>query len=98
MDDSSHSIEQLATYVVFGQWLFFGLTVAGVMVLRRSQPDLPRPYRTWGYPITPMFFVAAALFICGNTLVGQFRSSIAGLGLILLGVPAFLYWTHNDSA
>ena len=93
----SGTFEQLATYVVFGQWLFFGLTVAGVMVLRRRRPDLPRPYRTWGYPVTPILFVAAALFICGNTLVGQFRSSVAGLGLILLGVPAFLYWTRHES-
>ena len=53
------TFEQLATYVVFGQWIFFGLTVAAVIVLRRTRPDLPRPYRTWGYPVTPVVFIAA---------------------------------------
>jgi APA family basic amino acid/polyamine antiporter len=56
------------------------------------QPDLPRPYRTWGYPLTPLLYVAAALFLLGNMLLDhQSRvQSLAGLGIIALGVPA--YW------
>jgi len=88
------TFEQLYTYVIFGQCLFFGLTVAAVVVLRRTRPDLERPYRTWGYPVTPILFVVAAVFIAVNTLVTQFWQSIAGLGLILLGVPAYYAWNR----
>ncbi len=91
------TFEQLYTYVVFGQWLFFGLTVAAVIVLRRTRPNLERPYRTWGYPITPVLFIAAAAFIAVNTLIAQFWQSIAGLGIILLGVPAYYWWSRGQS-
>jgi basic amino acid/polyamine antiporter, APA family len=86
------TFEQLFTYVIFGQWIFFGLAAAAVIVLRRKRPDLPRPYRTWGYPVTPLLFIAAALFISLNTLMFQLRDSLIGLGIILLGAPAYLYW------
>jgi basic amino acid/polyamine antiporter, APA family len=86
------TFEQLATYVVFGQWIFFGLTVGAVMILRAKRPDLPRPYRTWGYPVTPVVFMLAALYISISTLVTQPRNAAAGLAIILAGVPAFLYW------
>jgi APA family basic amino acid/polyamine antiporter len=89
------TFEQLATYVVFGQWIFFGLTVAAVMVLRSKRPDLPRPYRTWGYPVTPIVFIAAALYISVSTLVTQPLNAAAGLALILAGVPAYLYWQRR---
>jgi APA family basic amino acid/polyamine antiporter len=89
------SFEQLLAYVIFGQWIFFGLTVAAVFILRRTRRDLPRPYRTWGYPVTPALFVAAALFISVNSLLTQFWNSISGLALILLGVPAFAYWNRG---
>ncbi|MBC7363187.1 MAG: amino acid permease [Candidatus Aminicenantes bacterium] len=88
----SGTFEQLFTYVVFGQWLFFGLTGAAVFVLRKKRPDLPRPYRTWGYPFTPAIFVLAAFLISVNSLVKEFWNSLAGLGIILLGLPAYFYW------
>ena len=91
------TFEQLATYVVFGQWIFFGLTVGAVMVLRARRPDLPRPYRTWGYPATPIVFILAALYISGTTLVTQPINAAAGLALILAGVPAFWYWRHRQA-
>ena len=90
------TFEQLATYVIFGQWIFFGLTVAVVMVLRRTKPDLPRPYRTWGYPITPVIFILAALYISVSTLVTQPLNAAAGLGIIIAGVPAFFYWQRRN--
>jgi len=89
------TFEQLATYVIFGQWIFFGLTVGAVMVLRRARPDLPRPYRTWGYPVTPIVFIAAALYISVSTLVAAPLRAVAGLGIILAGVPAYLYWRRR---
>ncbi len=89
------TFEQLFTYVVFGQWIFFGLTVAAVMILRKKRPDMPRPYRTWGYPFTPVFFILAALFISLNSLINEFRNAVAGLAIILLGVPVYFYWRNK---
>lgn len=91
----SGTFEQLATYVVFGQWLFFGLTVGAVFVLRRTQPGLPRPYKTWGYPVTPALFIVAAAYIAVNTLITQPLNALAGLGIIALGVPAYLIWSRR---
>jgi APA family basic amino acid/polyamine antiporter len=88
----SGTFEQLVNYVIFGQWLFFGLTVAAVIVLRRREPALKRPYRTWGYPVTPVLFILAALFIAFNTLLNQPVNALIGLGIILVGIPAYLYW------
>jgi APA family basic amino acid/polyamine antiporter len=92
----SGTFEQLAAYVIFGQWIFFGLTVAAVMILRRTRPDAPRPYRTWGYPVTPLVFIAAALFISVNSLLAQPANALAGTGIILLGVPAYFYWQRHQ--
>jgi len=89
------TFEQLFTYVVFGQWIFFGLTVAAVIVLRKKRPDLPRPYKTWGYPATPVLFILASIFISMNSLINEFRNAVIGLVIILLGVPAYFYWKNK---
>jgi APA family basic amino acid/polyamine antiporter len=86
------TFEQLFTYVIFGQWLFFGLTAASVFILRKKRPDLPRPYKTWGYPLTPAIFILAAFLISLNSLMMEFWNALAGLGIILLGIPAYFYW------
>jgi basic amino acid/polyamine antiporter, APA family len=81
----------LYNYVIFGANLFYMLAISSVFVLRIRQPDLPRPYRTWGYPLTPLLYVAAAMLLLGN-MVADHQSrvqSLAGIGIILLGVPAF---------
>ncbi len=84
--------EELLKFAVFGAWIFLGLAVLGVFILRKKRPDLARPYRTWGYPVTPAIFILAALFILVNTIVKSFWNSFASLGLIALGIPAYLYW------
>jgi APA family basic amino acid/polyamine antiporter len=91
----SGTFEQLFTYVVFGQWIFFGLTAGAVFVLRRKRPDLPRPYRALGYPLTPALFILAALLISLSTLVNETGNALAGLGIISLGLPAYLYWKRK---
>ncbi|HEK85658.1 MAG: APC family permease [Candidatus Saccharicenans sp.] len=92
----SGTFEQLFTYVIFGEWIFFGLTVAAVFILRKKRADLPRPYKTWGYPVTPAIFVLAAFLISLNSLIKTFWNSMAGLGIILLGVPAYFYWRKKQ--
>src|SRR5512135_2750 len=86
------TFNQLFTYVIFGEWIFFGMTVASVIVLRRKRPDLPRPYKTWGYPVTPVIFVLAAVYVAVASLFSAFWNAIFGLCIICLGIPAYLYW------
>jgi APA family basic amino acid/polyamine antiporter len=93
----SGTFEQLLRYAVFGNWIFMGLAVFGVFILRRKRPDLPRPYRTLGYPVTPAVFVLAALFVTVSALIGTFWNSFAGLAIIALGIPAYLYWNRKRS-
>jgi APA family basic amino acid/polyamine antiporter len=84
--------EQLFTYVIFASWIFYGMTAAAVVVLRRKRPDLYRPYRTIGYPIVPILFVLGASGVVVSTLLNSPRESLLGLVLILGGLPFFRYW------
>ncbi len=84
--------EQLFTYVIFASWIVYGMTAAGVLLLRRKRPDLPRPYSVIGYPFLPLLFVAGALLVVFSTLVNSPRESLLGLVLILSGVPFYFYW------
>ncbi|HPW17399.1 MAG TPA: amino acid permease [Candidatus Aminicenantes bacterium] len=86
------TFKQLFTYVIFGEWVFFGLTVAAVIVLRKTKPGLERPYRTWGYPVTPAVFVVAAVGVALSSLYSAFWNAMFGLLIICLGIPAYLYW------
>jgi APA family basic amino acid/polyamine antiporter len=88
----SGSYETLIDYAMFAIWLSYVFMVAGVMVLRRTRPDLPRPYRMWGYPVTPLLFLGIALWFLGNMLVTRPVPAFAGLGLIVLGVPVYFLW------
>jgi basic amino acid/polyamine antiporter, APA family len=92
----SGTYEQLYTYVVFAAVLFHVGCGAAVFVLRRRRPDLERPYRVWGYPWIPALFVLASILLLGNTLLEKPVESLWGLGLVALGVPAFLYWRKRQ--
>jgi APA family basic amino acid/polyamine antiporter len=63
-----------------------------VFKLRRDRPDHPRPYRTWGYPVVPLVFIAGSAAFVLNTLLERPVQSLAGLGLLALGLPAYWYW------
>lgn len=86
---------QLAAYVVFAQVLFYGLSATAVIRLRHTAPHVPRPYRTWGYPFTPLAFTACVAWLLGNTIVQSPRDSAIGAGLILLGLPGYWYWRRT---
>jgi APA family basic amino acid/polyamine antiporter len=91
----SGTFDQLITYVVFASWIFYAMSCAGVIILRRKQPDLERPYRTWGYPVVPVIFVLISGFLVLNTVVSDLRKALIGAGLILTGLPVYLYWKHK---
>lgn len=88
----SGSFEELYTYVIFAMWIFSAAAIAGVIILRRRLPDLPRPYKVWGYPVLPIAFIIAALAIVANTLLSTPAESILGLAIILVGVPLYYAW------
>ncbi len=83
---------QLADRFILGIWPFYVLTVAGVYVLRRKRPDLPRPYRTWGYPVVPALFLLASLWMLGNSLVTDPRDTGITLLVIVIGIPIYYVW------
>ncbi len=91
----SGRFEQLFTYVIFAEWLLYGLTAAAVIVLRRKRPDLPRPYRTLGYPLVPVLFCIVAAGLLISTLVASPRESLMGLTLVLAGIPFYFYWKRK---
>lgn len=86
------TFEQLYSLFIFAVWIFFALVALALIRLRRRQPELPRPYRTWGYPWTPVIFLVAAVALTVNLwLVRPVRSSL-GLAVILAGVPFYYRW------
>lgn len=86
---------QLADQFIIGIWPFYALAVAGVFVLRRKRPDLERPYRTWGYPVVPLLFLAGALLLLGNYLFAETKAFLIDIGIILTGWPAYLWWIRR---
>jgi APA family basic amino acid/polyamine antiporter len=93
----SGSYDRLLTYVSFSSLAFNALTVAGAMRLRRTQPDAERPYRTWGYPVTPIVYLLGASFFLVYIFAGDPVDACAGLGIVALGVPAYAWFRRRSS-
>ncbi len=87
---------ELYTYVIFASWILYGMTAASVIVLRRKRPDLHRPYRTFGYPVVPVLFVAGAAAVIFFTLRQSPRESLLGLGVIFAGLPFYFHWKRRN--
>lgn len=85
------TFSQLVTYVVFVSFLFFGLGAFAVIRLRSTAPEMPRPYRTWGYPVTPVLFILFAAGLVLNTIVEAPREALIGAGIVLLGLPGYIF-------
>lgn len=90
------TFEQLLTYVVFVGWIFYALAAASIFVYRRNVPEAVRPYRVPGYPFTPLLFIAAAVALVLNTIVTQTARAGIGIGIVLVGVPAYLVWRQKS--
>jgi APA family basic amino acid/polyamine antiporter len=89
---ASGTFEQLLTYVVFVGWIFYALGALAIFAYRRREPNMHRPFRTPGYPVTPILFVLSAAAIVINTVVTQPRNVLFAIGVMLLGVPAYYMW------
>ena len=87
----------LLDYVIFAVLLFYILTIAGLFVLRRTQPDLPRPYRAAGYPVLPALYLVIAGGIEILLLLYKPNYTWPGLALVLLGIPVYLVWRKKEA-
>ncbi|MEW5981200.1 MAG: amino acid permease [Acidobacteriota bacterium] len=90
------TFENLISYVVFTDWIFFALGGASLIVLRRTLPDAPRPYRVPGYPWVPLFFVATSTWFVVMTLIQKPAQAWAGLAFLGMGVPVHYYWKTRN--
>jgi APA family basic amino acid/polyamine antiporter len=91
------TFESLISYVVFTDWIFFALAAFSIFLFRRRQPNAERPYRTLGYPFTPIFFVAISSLFVVYTLFEKPAEAIAGLSFLALGVPVYLLWKKHNA-
>jgi len=88
----SGTYSDLLDYVIFAVLLFYILTIAGVFVLRRTRPEMERPYRAWGYPVLPAAYIAMAGLIEILLLLYKPKYTWPGLIIVLLGVPVYFVW------
>ena len=87
----------LFSLYIFLMWIFYAVQTAGVIVLRCKEPNMPRPYRTWGYPAVPVLFILGALALTANLLVQKPLRSAIGLAVMLIGLPLYAHWRKRFS-
>jgi amino acid transporter len=88
----------LISCMVFVSFLFYAMSCVAVIVLRRKEPGMTRPYRAWGYPVTPVVFVLFSIFLIRNSIIELPRASLYGAGLLLAGLPFYWYFTKGGQA
>jgi len=89
----SGTFDQLTDMIIFSVFLYYGATALGVFILRRKMPDAPRPYKVWGYPIVPAIVVVFSAVLFLNTIYSRPREAAIGMGLMLIGIPFYYYFT-----
>jgi len=89
------TFEDVITYVVFIDWMFFALTAFSVYLFRATRKDIARPYKTLGYPITPAVFIVISTFFVVNTLIEKPKHAWAGLIFMAIGVVFFVYFKRR---
>jgi len=92
------TFEELTNLFIFAGWIFYGFAVVALFRMRKTEPDLPRPYRCWGYPWVPGLFVAGALALTVNIWLERPGRSTIGLLLILAGLPFYRFWKKSALA
>jgi len=94
----SGTFEELTNLFIFAGWIFYGLAVVALFRLRKTEPEMPRPYRCWGYPWVPGIFVAGALALTVSIFMDRPGRSSIGLLLILAGLPFYRAWSRAAGA
>ena len=93
----SGSYERLFSYVVFMAAIWYAMSVMAVLILRRKFPDMPRPYKMWGYPVTPLLFTAVSIWFVANTIIERPQPSLIGCLLVATGIPVYYLWRRAAS-
>ena len=91
----SGTFEELTSLFVFAAWIFYALSVVAMFRLRRIAPDMPRPFRTWGYPVVPALFLVGATALTVNLWIDRPLRSSIGLAMILSGLVFYRYWSRR---
>jgi basic amino acid/polyamine antiporter, APA family len=91
----SGTYSDLLDYVIFAVLIFFSLTILAIFVLRRKRPDIPRPYKAFGYPVIPAVYILTCVFIMVILLIYKPSYTFPGLGIVLLGIPVYYFWHKN---
>ncbi len=89
------TFEQIFTFAMFMSIAFWIAAAAAVFRLRKIRPDMPRPYKTWGYPVVPWLFILASSGILINTLIEKPIESLSGVVLTAAGIPVYLWWKNK---
>jgi amino acid transporter len=92
------TFEELTNLFIFAAWIFYGLAVVALFRLRKIEPEMPRPYRCWGYPWVPGVFVLGALLLTISILIERPGRSTIGLLLIVAGIPFYKHWAARLKA
>ncbi|NJK95397.1 MAG: amino acid permease [Bacteroidales bacterium] len=94
----SGSFDQLTDMLVFAAFFFYGATTLGVFIMRKKEPLLERPYKVWGYPVVPAFFLLFCAVLVVITFFTKPREAMLGLLLMLTGIPFYWYWNRKSKA
>lgn len=87
--------KDLFSLAIFAEWLFYMIAASTIFVFRMREPDVPRPYKTWGYPVVPALFIVAAAVLLYYTFTDNLRNSFLGTLVILSGIPVYLYFAKQ---
>jgi APA family basic amino acid/polyamine antiporter len=93
----SGTYQALYEFVVFALVIFFAATGLSIIILRHKQPDKPRPYKAWGYPVLPLLWVGINIWIFFNTVIAQPKQSLIGFFILCLGIPAYFFWQKKSA-
>jgi APA family basic amino acid/polyamine antiporter len=88
----SGTYSDLLDYVIFAVLIFFSLTILSIFILRVKRPDIPRPYKAFGYPVIPAIYILTTVFIMIILLIYKPTYTFPGLAIVLLGIPVFFIW------
>ena len=91
------TFEDLTSLFIFAGWIFYGLAVVALFRLRRTEPNMPRPYRTWGYPAVPLIFIGGAMALTISIWVQRPVRSSIGLALMCSGLIFYRYWSRRTA-
>jgi APA family basic amino acid/polyamine antiporter len=92
------AFQELLELTIFAEWLFYMIAASTIFVFRVREPNTPRPYRTWGYPVVPAVFILVAAVLLRYTFIDNLRNSLLGTLLILAGVPVYWYFAQKKKS